>query len=85
MHVSAFTPRQCSFVTHLGMSRIHIYPHASAHTRRMWDNTAMSTYPDMRRVSWGQIAQTTTREVSFAILLAVTQSTPHRECSTTPK
>ena len=51
----------------------------------MWDNTATSTHPDMRRVSWGQSAQTTTREVSFAILLTVTQSTLHRECSTTPK
>ena len=40
------------------------------------------THPDMRRVSWGQSAQTTAREVSFAILLAVTQSTAHRECST---
>ena len=30
-------------------------------------------------------SQTTTREVSFALLLVVTQSTPHRECSTTPK
>ena len=49
MHVSAFTPRQCSFVTHLGRWRVRIYPHASALTRRMWDNPATSTYPDMSR------------------------------------
>ena len=46
---------------------------------------ATSTHPDMRRVLWSQSAQTTTREVSFATLLADTQSTLHRECSTTPK
>ena len=37
----------------------------SIYMRGMWDNTATSTYPDMRRVSWGQSAQTNTREVSF--------------------
>ena len=68
MHVSAFTPRQCSCVTHLGMCRIRIYPHASVHTRRMWDNTGTSTYPDMRRGSWDQSVQTTTREMSFAYI-----------------
>ena len=46
---------------------------------------ATPMHPDMRGVSWGQSAQTTTKEVSFAILQTVTQSTPHRECSTTPK
>ena len=34
------------------------------------------THPDMRRVTWGQSAQTTTREVSFALLLMDTQLTP---------
>jgi hypothetical protein len=34
-----------------------------------------STHPDMRRVTWGQFAQTTTREVSFALLLMNTQLT----------
>ena len=38
MHVSAFTPRQCSFVTYLGTWRVRIYPHASALTTRVWDN-----------------------------------------------
>ena len=83
--VSAFTPRQCSFVTHLGTRRFRNYPHASAPTTRMWDNPATPTHPEMRRVSWGQSAQTTTKELSFAILLTVTQSTPHRECAATPK
>ena len=88
MHVSAFTRHQCSFVHIQVRDRsvfIGINPYASALTRRMRDNTATSTHPDMRGVSWGQSAQTATREVCFAILLAVTQSTPHRECSTTPE
>ena len=72
MHVSAFTPHQCSFVNIQVRDRF-VFIHMSALTRRMWDNTATSTHPDMRRVSWGQSAQTTTREVSLAILLTVTQ------------
>jgi hypothetical protein len=32
-----------------------------------------SAHTDMRRLSWGQSAQTTTREVSFALLLMDTQ------------
>ena len=31
----------------------------------MWENPAMPTNPDMRRVSWGQSTQTTRKEVSF--------------------
>ena len=34
-----------------------------------------STHPDMRRVSGGQSAQTTTREVSYALLLIDTHLT----------
>ena len=49
MHVSAST-QLCNASRYVS---IRIYPHASAHTRHMWD-TATSTYPDMRRVSWGQ-------------------------------
>ena len=44
------------------------YTHESALTRRMWYSTVTPTDPDMRRVSWGQSAQTTTTEVSFALL-----------------
>ena len=29
---------------------VRIYQHASALIRHMWDNTEMSTHPDMRRV-----------------------------------
>ena len=85
MHVSAFTPRQCSFAAHLCRRRVRIYPHAGALTKRMWDNPARPMHPDMRRVSGGQSARTTRREVSVAILPTVTRSTPHRDCSTTPK
>ena len=46
------------------------YTHESALTRRMWYSTVTPTTPDMRRVSWGQSAQTTTREVSFAYILS---------------
>ena len=42
------------------------------------------THPTCR-VSWGQRAQTTTREVRFVMLLIDTHSTLYRECSTTPK
>ena len=63
MHVLAFTPRQCNLVTHLSTWRVRIYPHASALTRRMWDNPATPTHPDMRRVSCGKSAQTTKTEV----------------------
>ena len=35
-----------------------------------------SAHPDMRRVSWDQSGQTTTGEVSFALLLMDTQLTP---------
>ena len=45
------------------------YTHESALTRRMWYSTVTPTDPDMRKVSWGQSAQTTTREVSFALAL----------------
>ena len=48
------------------------YTHESALTRRMWYSTVTPTDPDMRRVSWGQSAQTTTREVSFALSLVDT-------------
>ena len=58
---------------------VRIYPHESALTRRMWDNTATSTHTDKHRTSWGQSAQTTTREVSFGILLADIQSTLNRD------
>ena len=40
MHVSAFTPHQCSFVHIQVRAGPYFYPHASALTRRMWDNTA---------------------------------------------
>ena len=39
------------------------YTHESALTRRMWYSTVTPTDPVMRRASWGQSAQTTTREV----------------------
>ena len=69
------TPRRLYLISaalhiYLG-TRVRIYPHASALTRRMWANTATSTHPDMRIV--GQRAYTTRSEVSFAILLADTQ------------
>ena len=48
------------------------YTYESALTRRMWYSTVTPTDPDMRRVSWGQSAQTTTREVSFALSLVDT-------------
>ena len=48
------------------------YTHESALTRRMWYSTVTPTAPDTRRVSWGQSAQTTTREVSFALTLVDT-------------
>ena len=48
------------------------YTHESALTRRMWYSTVTPTDPDMRRVSWGQSALTTTREVSFALSLVNT-------------
>ena len=43
------------------------YTHESALTRRMWYSTVTPTDPVMRRASWGQSAQTTTREVSFLL------------------
>ena len=45
------------------------YTHESALTRRMWYSTVTPTDPDMRRVSWGQSALTTT---SFALSLVDT-------------
>ena len=48
------------------------YTHEPALTRRMWYSTVTPTTPDMRRVSWGQSAQTTAREVSFALSLVDT-------------
>ena len=41
----------------------------------MWYNTKTQTHRDMRRVQWGQNAQTTTREVSFALMLTDTHET----------
>ena len=55
------------------------YTHESALTRRMWYSTVTPTDPDMRRVSWGQSALTTTREVSFA--LSLTKSRPLQSVS----
>ena len=55
------TPRQCSWYM-LERDVHRTYTHASALTRRMWYSTVTPTDPDMRRVSWGQSAQTTTRE-----------------------
>jgi hypothetical protein len=40
----------------------------------MWYNTMTSTHPDMRSVQWGQSAQTTAREVSFALSLIHTKA-----------
>ena len=66
-HVSAF-PRLVSAAWYMLERDDHrTYTHESALTRRMWYSTVTPTTPDMRRVSWGQSAQTTTREVSFAL------------------
>jgi hypothetical protein len=41
----------------------------------MWYNTKTQTHRDMRRVQWGQNSQTTTKEVSFALMLTDTHET----------
>ena len=67
------TPRQCSWYM-LERDVHRTYTHESALTRRMWYSTVTPTDPDMRRVSWGQSAQTTTSEVSFALYIYIVQS-----------
>ena len=64
MHVSPFTPRQCSFVTHLGTDTSVFLSTCECSHQTHVGQTGTSTLPVMRGVSWGQSTQTTTREVS---------------------
>ncbi len=66
MHVPAFTPHQCSFVRAC-IRDDPVYNHMRVLSPDAC-NTETSTHPRMRRVSWGQSAQTTTRDAGFAIL-----------------
>ena len=68
-HVSAFHASSVQLWYMLERDDHRTYTHESALTRRMWYSTVTPTDPDMRRVSWGQSALTTTREVSFALSL----------------
>ena len=71
-HVSAFHASSVQLWYMLERDDHRTYTHESALTRRMWYSTVTPTDPDMRRVSWGQSALTTTREVSFALWLVDT-------------
>ena len=71
-HVSAFHASSVQLWYMLEHDDHCTYTHESALTRRMWYSTVTPTDPDMRRVSWGQSALTTTREVSFALSLVDT-------------
>ena len=72
MHVSAFYASSVQLGTRLDTRDTRIYITYTCSHHGMWYNTTTSTHPDMRRVQWGQSAQTTTREVSFALSLVDT-------------
>ena len=89
-HVSAFHASSVQLWYMLERDVYRTYTHESALTRLMWYSTVTTTDPDMRRVSWGQSALTTTREVSFALSLVdthelrrVLNNTEVKECNST--
>ena len=67
MHVSAFYASSVQLGTHPHMWLHCIYTRKLALTKRTRYNTTQPTHADMRRASLGQSAQTTSREVGFAL------------------